>query len=223
MALDDLSDSRRKILITVKEQSAASITDIARALGVTHEAARKQVLELQRSGLVTSTCPDEETAASAGRPAAQYCLTRAAENLFPKNYAALTVRLVDRFGPDALAGITDDVVRRLRARAAGPSLPDRLAAAREVYVEDDPYTSIERRGDDYVMIEKNCPYVDVAIERPAICSTTVSALRRFTGREVVRERRFQDGDGRCEFHVRAAIRGGKARFEIEPPRSDSKP
>lgn len=221
--MDELSESRRRILAVIKEQSAASISDLARALRVTHEAARKQILELQRSGLVTINCAAEEEAApAAGRPPAQYCLTRAGENLFPKNYAALTVELVDRFGQDALTEITDTSLRRMRERAAGPSLAERLAAAREIYLDGDEYTSVEQRGNDYVVIEKNCPFLDVAIDRPAICSTSVSALRRLTGREVIRERRFQDGDGRCEFHVSGSRRARNTRFEIEPPRSDRK-
>jgi predicted ArsR family transcriptional regulator len=221
--LDELSESRRRILLLVKEQSAASISDIARALAVTHEAARKQIVDLQRGGWLTTTCAEEDEEPPApGRPSAQYCLTQAAENLFPKRYAALVVELIDREGAIALKGIADDVVERLRARTRGDSLAQRVAAAREVYADDDPYTSVEQRGSDFVIVERNCPFIDVAMARPAICSTTVSALRRFTGREVVRERRFQDSDGRCEFHVRAGKRAPNTRFELEPPRSDWK-
>jgi len=222
--LDELSESGRRVLAVIKEQSTASISEVARALGVSHEAARKHVFELQRRGWIGTTCAVEEAEPAApGRPAAKYCLTPSGENLFPKDYASLAVTLIDRFGADALVAITDGLVAKLRAgTSAEASLAQRMAAAREVYIEGDPYTAVEQRGDDFVMIEKNCPFLDVAIERPAICSTTVSALRRFTGRQVVRERRFQDGDGRCEFHVRGDRRARNTRFEIEPPRSDRK-
>ena len=202
-------------------KSAASISEVARALAVTHEAARKQILDLKQSGWLTTTCAeDEDESPAAGRPPAQYCLTPSAENLFPKYYAPLTGELLDQFGDAALTTITDNVVDRLRAQAASGSLKERVAAARGVYVDADPYTSVEQRGSDFVVVERNCPFLDVALDRPAICSTTVSALRRYTGREVVRERRFQDGDGRCEFHVRPGRRGRSTPFEIEPPRSD---
>ncbi len=224
LPLDELSESRRRILTLIKERSVASISDVARALAVTHEAARKQMLDLHRGGWLSTACAEEEADANTpGRPAAQYCLSRAAENLFPKLYASLTIELLDRFGTEALVGITNDTVRRLRARAEGDALPERLAAAREVYFDGDPYTTIEQRGGDFVVVERNCPFIDVALDHPVVCSTTVSALRRFTGREVLRERRFQDGDGRCEFHVRADKRARNTRFESEPPRSDRKP
>ena len=221
--INELSDSRRRILLAIKERSGAEVSEVARTLGITHEAARKQMLDLLRSGWITTTCADDEDdPVSAGRPAAQYCLTQAGENLFPKIYASLTLQLLDDAGVEGLARIADSVVERLRERASGTSLAERLAAAREVYFDADDFTSVEQRGETWVVVEKNCPYLDVAVQRPAICSTTVSALRRFTGREVVRERRFQDGDGRCEFHVRGG-RARNTRFEIEPPRSDRKP
>src|SRR5437763_12651640 len=95
---DELSESRRRILRFVKKQSAASISEVARALAVTHEAARKQIVDLQRSGWLTTTCAEDENASpAAGRPPAQYCLTPSAENLFPKYYAPLTIELLDHY------------------------------------------------------------------------------------------------------------------------------
>ena len=218
----ELSESRRNILRAIKDAGTASITRVAATLGITHEAARKQFAELQRAGWISTDCVTEEpTETGAGRPAAQYCLTRAGENLFPKQYASLSARLLDLVGAQlhaVLAAITDDVLSRLRRHNVS-SLRDKMSAVRHVYAEDDAYTSVDQRGDDFVLIEKNCPFIDVAAARPVICSTTVSALRRFTGHEVIRERRFQDGDGRCEFRVRAARRARNTRFEIEPPRS----
>lgn len=97
-----------------------------------------------------------------------------------------------------------------------------MNALRAIYRDRDPDIDVERRGSDYVLIERNCPFLKVALERPGFCSTTVSTLRRLTGCEVVRERRFQDGDGRCEFHVRTAESSPEraaVRFEPEPPRT----
>ena len=45
------------------------------------------------------------------------------------------------------------------------------------------------------------PFLNVATERPAVCSVSVSLLSQLLGVEVVREERFQDGDGRCVFRV----------------------
>ena len=95
-----------------------------------------------------------------------------------------------------------------------------MNALRSIYIEDDPYTEIEKSERGYRLVERNCPYLQFASERPLFCSTSVSALRRVTGREVIREQRFQDGDGRCVFHVYAdsPVAGARKtrRFEEEP-------
>lgn len=231
--LDELPATRAAILRLLKEEGFASIPRIAEVLGVTHEAARKQVIDLQRSGWIASDCaPEEATRATAvlGRPPVRYCLTSAGDHFFPKQYPGLLITLLDAMRDERgdraltaiLARITDEVVERLEERVEPRALDRTIDVLRAIYRDDDPFTTVELRGEDYVLVERNCPYLDVALERPAICSTTVSALRRVTGCEVVRERRFQDGDERCEFHVRTATRSPKRkepRFEKEPPRS----
>lgn len=231
--LDELPATRAAILRLLKKEGYASIPRIAEALSVTHEAARKQVADLQRSGWIGSDCsPDEavERESALGRPPVRYCLTAAGDHFFPKQYAQLLVTVLDsvrmekgdRATSAILARMTDDVVARVGDRMDSVPLDRGIELLREIYREDDPFTKIERRGENYVLVERNCPYLNVALERPEICSTTVSALRRLTSCEVVRERRFQDGDDRCEFHVRAATRSPKRkepRFGKEPPRS----
>jgi len=43
--------------------------------------------------------------------------------------------------------------------------------------------------------------LNVATQRPALCSITVNALSRLLGYRVARQRKFQNGDGCCEFRV----------------------
>lgn len=229
--LAELSATRGAILRLLKKETVVSIPRIAALLDLTHEAARKQVMDLQRSGWVKSDCPpDEIESAPMGRPPAQFCLTPAGDHLFPKHYANLLVAILDGVRSEVseesltavLAHLTDERVAEFKPLVASLPLEQKVDLLRSIYVEGDPFTTVERRGDDLVLVERNCPYLKVALKRPAICSTTVSALRRLTGCQVVRERRFQDDDGRCEFHVRAAtesVARTRARFEPEPPKS----
>jgi predicted ArsR family transcriptional regulator len=231
--LDEFPTTRAAIFRLLKDEGYVSIPRIAERLGISHEAARKHVVALQRSGWIDSDCgPDEARSreAASGRPPVRYCLTRQGDHLFPKKYPDLLIDLVDTVGAEdgadgltaVLARLTDHRVAELEPRVRQVSTKRRMDALRAIYIEGDPFIDVERRGDDYVITERNCPYLNVAMERPAICSTTVSTLRRLTGCEVVRERRFQDGDGRCEFHVRTAQSSPdrkRMRFEKEPPRT----
>ena len=234
--LDEFPTSRAAILRLMKDEGYVSIPLVAEALGVSHEAARKHVVELQRSGWIDTDCSPEEARrreGAPGRPPVRYCLTAKGDHLFPKKYPELLIQFLDTIagegGADAvkavLARLTDERVAELEPRIASAPMRRKMTALEAIYREGDPFARAEKRGDDYVLVERNCPYLDFAMERPAICSTTVSTLRRLTGCEIVRERRFQDGDGRCEFHVRTAQASPerkRVRFEEEPPRTDSR-
>ena len=231
--LDEFPTTRGAIFRLMKEEGFVSIPRIAEVLGVSHEAARKHMVELQRSGWIVTECgPDEakRRESSPGRPPVRYCLSATGDDLFPKKYPELAIGLLDTIategGADAvtavLARFTDGRVAALEARMPAKSMGRRFAELGAIYSDGDPFASVEKRGDDYVIVERNCPYLNFAMQRPEICSTTVSTLRRVTSCEVVRERRFQDGDGRCEFHVRTAQASPdrkEVRFEWEPPRT----
>src|SRR5207247_9754354 len=91
-----------------------------------------------------------------------------------------------------------------------------LVIHRQLYL----LTTIEKSENGHHHIEHNGPFLNYATKRPLFCSSTVNALRRATDHEVVREERFQDGDGRCVFHIYldapvTDARKGQ-RFEQEP-------
>ena len=68
-----------------------------------------------------------------------------------------------------------------------------------------------------LLIERNCPFLDVANRRPALCSVTVNTLSRLLGRRVERVRTFQNGHGRCAFrivHGDATIASGVVEWDV---------
>lgn len=218
-------DARRSLLTRLKEVRWSTISQLAAALGISPEAVRQQISLLERDGWVVSNCGPEDAVddlRARGRPAAEYCLSAAGDDLFPKQYAELAITFFDALDDpvETLSDLTDSRVAALEK--AGAPL-DRAGDLRSIYFPNDPFTDIETTPSGFRLIENNCPYLNFAKERPVFCSTTVSALRRATDHEVVREERFQDGDGRCVFHVYAgtAVSGARKerRFELEPEKS----
>ena len=70
-----------------------------------------------------------------------------------------------------------------------------------------------------MLIEHNCPYLSAAMDEPRLCSVTLSTMKRLLGVEVERTERFQRGDGRCVFRIRADQRVSKQfRFDWEDAR-----
>ncbi|HEV7923400.1 MAG TPA: winged helix-turn-helix transcriptional regulator [Thermoanaerobaculia bacterium] len=212
LGIHQLPDSRRAILAALKREGAATIARLADELQLTGEAVRQQLLQLQRDGWIESKIDRvAHERGRTGRPATTYSLTEAGDHLFPKSYDALGVAMLDavatELGPEAmtrmLGRVCDDRVAQVAPAIRGLPLRDRVDAMKNLYIFQDPYMEMAETEDGFLLVERNCPFFNVAMRRPAICSVSVNALTRLLGVRVEREERFQDGDGRCVFHVYA--------------------
>lgn len=218
--------SQQAILAALKGHSPQPIRDLAARLGVTYEAARQQLADLEQGGWVHAAA-EKNRAPGAGRPRRLFGLTPAGDHLFPKRYDDLAVEVLDavdkQLGSKAvkklLASLAEARVRSFAPRLEGRSLPEKLEALRAVYLDEDPFISVETLADGTLrLVERNCPFLSIASRRPALCSVTVSVLARLLGCKVVREERFQRGDGRCVFRVLAGqpLSADEHRFGWEP-------
>lgn len=200
-------DTRQAMLVFIKNKGSATAGELAVQMRITREGARQQLQQLEREGWIARG--ERTQAEHAGRPAVAFVITSAGDHLFPKNYDTLSLTLVDavadQLGPQALdkllAALTDQQVRQWEPKLAGKSLPERIKALKGIYDMDDAYTSVKKDARGYVLVERNCPFLNVALKRPRLCSVTVATLTRLLGVRVVREERFQDGDRRCVFRV----------------------
>jgi len=198
------------LLEALKRAGPLSTRELAAHLHVTYEAVRQQLGELTRSGWVMA----EPAAAAPGRkrgPAARrYRLSAAAEHLFPKRYDALSVELMhsalEQFGGAGvvalLARMTEARVARWAPQLKGRGVREKLQALTALYGDADAWMEVEWRAGAPALIERNCPFLNVATAHPAVCSVSVNTLSRLLGCRVVREQRFQAGHGRCVFRVR---------------------
>ncbi len=221
-----LPDTRRAILHLLKQNGALTAGEVAKRLDGTREAARQQLQLLEEEGWVARA--SRTGIPRTGRPAVAFSLTPAADHLFPKHYDTLSLILVDtvaeQFGEEALVklltALTDQQVARWEPKLAGKPLAERIRLLKGIYFDGDPFTSVKRDRCGYMLVERNCPYLSLAMRRPRLCSVTVSTLIRLLGVRVVREKRFQDGAGRCVFRVLAdqPVDPGSFRFALEETR-----
>jgi predicted ArsR family transcriptional regulator len=211
--VNQLPDSRRAILMALKQQGSATIAQLAEALQLTGEAVRQQLLQLQRDGWIEARIERLlAERARTGRPATTYTLTDAGDHLFPKQYDSLNVALfdavADELGPEAITRVlerlSDGRVAMVAPALRGKTLAEKVQLLKTWYLQDDPYMDTESLPDgDYRLMERNCPFLNTAMRRPALCSVSVNALTRLLGVRVRREEKFQTGHGRCVFHVYA--------------------
>jgi predicted ArsR family transcriptional regulator len=206
-ALKNFPEVRKTVLGMLKDRPRG-IRALSADLGISYEGTRQQVQNLVKGGWIQRTsAPPKSTA---GRPEAPYSLTQAGEHLFPKAYGSLSVELIDtlieKFGVkglnEVLASITQRKVAEWLPKVKGLSPRDRAELLKGLYFKDDPHMTVEKAPGGLRIVEKNCPFLEVAQQRPAVCSITVSALTALFGVRVEREQSFQGGNGCCSFLVR---------------------
>ena len=209
ITVEQLADSRRSILVTLKQKGCATIAQLAEALDLTGEAVRQQLLQLQREGWIKPKVMRSPERGRTGRPATSYVLTAAGDHLFPKHYDALNVAMVDavveELGEDALkkvlAHVAAEKVSQTEPSMRGLPLETRMHQLKDWYLDGDPYMDVEEVPDGFRLIERNCPFINTAMQRPSLCSISVNAMSNLLGVRVIREEKFQNGDGRCVFRV----------------------
>jgi predicted ArsR family transcriptional regulator len=219
-------DVRLRILRFLKARGSASIREAARLLRISHEGARKQLATMEANGWVLRS-PSETVTGKRGRPREAYSVTAAGDRLFPKAYDRLSADLIagvaQAGGPalmrTVLASLADIQVGAWEPLLAGKTPEEKLESLKGLYLKDDPFMSVERRDGDLILVERNCPFLNVAMEHPALCSLSVATLERLLGHPVVREEKFQTGHGRCVFRIRLGqpYREKNFRLESEAP------
>jgi predicted ArsR family transcriptional regulator len=214
-------DIRMRILRFVKSRGACTIGETAKRLRISHEGVRKQMAVLEGRGWVAREAGPET--GKRGRPEEAYRVTAAGDRLFPKAYDRLSSDLIAGVAAAGGPGLMRQVIAALAELQVGAWTPllegltatERLERLKGLYLKDDPFMSVEKRDGDLILIERNCPFLNVAMEHPALCSLSVSTLERLLGHPVTREEKFQSGHGRCVFRIRLAENLREAVFRLE--------
>ena len=167
---------------------------------ITRDQILPSFLQLQREGWVSNDVPKGDRHRT-GRPASVFRLTPAGDHLFPKAYDELASNLLAFAGEDPLQRLADAKVSAADSSLRDLSVGAKVDALKSLYSNNDPYMSVEATRDGYRLVERNCPYYNVAMENASICDVSVEVLTRLLGVRVEREETFQGGDGRCAFRI----------------------
>lgn len=207
--IDQLSDTRKSILMLLKQNGPETISSLSNKLNISNEGIRLHLIQLERDGYIKRN--SERSASKGGRPAIKISLTSKGETIFPKHYNALSIEVIDtvdqQLGRDAvkkiLSAMVDIRVKEWEPRLKGLSLAEKLETLKNLYIPNDMFMDVDydRETKSTILIERNCPFYDVAMERPVLCNVTLNTLTRLLGYRVIREKRFQNGDGCCVFRV----------------------
>jgi DeoR family suf operon transcriptional repressor len=181
IALAEIAPARRAVLTRLKSWGEATADRLAADLGITVGAVRQQLGPLGEAGLVAHR--DERQ--GPGRPRRWYCVTPAAEALFPKRYGQLTNQLLGFIEDRDPALVASAFQRRAEqrrdraaARLAGRDFAGQVRELARILDEDGYLADCEPTGDGgWLVTERNCAILDVARHHREACTSELAFLR----------------------------------------------
>ena len=197
---------RGNLLVCLKRERRLTARELAARLGVSLNAARHHLKELEAEGLVEY----EREHRGVGAPAFAYRLSASGEALFPRRYeetlTALLDHLVARDGREAAVSLLGSyfagLTSRLQSELAGSTPEERLHAIGQVLSDAGYMAEVTTGSGSGTLTEHNCAIPAVAERFPEICAAEARFLAEVLGAEVDRRGHMLDGCHACEYHVR---------------------
>jgi predicted ArsR family transcriptional regulator len=197
--------TRMEILELLKRKGHASAESIASDLGVTPNAVRQHLTNLERDGFVSSQ-PERQ---ARGRPSLQFSLTERADSVFPKRYGQLATMVLTEVQEMGGAEALDDIFARVAARHARGIEPELEGLGFDEKV-DRLVAWIGRAGtlaertetDEGIKVTiHNCPFRNTALKFPQVCSITPQLMSRLLDAPVSQSDSIHRRDPYCSFVV----------------------
>ena len=197
---------RAAVLTQLKRSQPLTARELAGRLGLSLNAARHHLKELEVEGLVSY----QREHRGVGAPVFAYRLSRAGEELFPRRYCeALTAMLdtiVERDGRGAAVTLLESYFQllagRVRGQLEGVPPTERLRVVARA-LSDEGYMAEAASGEGVaVLTEHNCAIPAVAQRFPEICAAEARFLADVLSAEVERTGHILSGCPACEYQVR---------------------
>jgi predicted ArsR family transcriptional regulator len=198
-------ESTRGRVVTLLRRSGRTVEELARELGLTDNGVRAHLATLERDGIVRQR-GSVRRGGGVGKPAFVYELTPDAEELFPKAYEPVLLRMLDaiseRLGPEASEALLRGVGRSLAEGKDVPSddIRGRLETAVEALNELGGLAELEERNGGFVIRGYSCPLAAVTPEHPEVCRMAETLISELAG-VPVQEHCDRGARPRCCFEV----------------------
>src|SRR3989440_6295839 len=197
--------TRMEILELLRRRQAASAETISTELGITPNAVRQHLTNLERDGYVRS----EPVRHKRGRPSLLFSLTDRADAVFPKRYGQLATMVLTELqemgGPELLDQVFERVAHR-HAEAVAPTMDgldfdQRLTRLVEWIARAGTLAEREETPEGVRVTIHNCPFRNTALKFPQVCTITPQLIVELLGRPVSQEKSIHRRDPYCSFLV----------------------
>jgi len=204
-----IGSAQRRIVDHLKRTGPSTTADLADALGVTTQAVRPQLAELEDHGLVAS---ELISTGVRGRPPVGWALTAKAIELFPDRHGDLTVELISAMreavgevGLDAVIGARDEAqfLAIVASMPANANIEERTRRLADHRAQQGYMAEVVTDGDDLLLIEHHCPICAAATECQGLCRGELELFEKVIGpgARVKRTDHLLSGDQRCVYRI----------------------
>lgn len=199
--------ARGQVLIELKRAGRATVRELGAALGLSANAIRHHLKELEAAGLVSYR---REQRKSVGAPRFSYALSAAGEAVFPQRYKETLTQLLDhlvaREGREAavafLASRYDELAARLGPELAGASPAERMRIVTRARADEGYMAEGHATFCCGTLTEHHCAIRAVSERFPEICAAEERFLAEVLGGRVERKLHLLSGDAACQYQVR---------------------
>ena len=196
---------RAEILLELKRAQPLTARDLADRVGVSANAVRHHLKELEAERLVTYGREQR----GVGAPTFSFRLSDEGEALFPKRYEQALTQLLDVVartqGRQATVGLLEaqyaDLTLRLEGALAGASPAERIETVTQVLSEAGYMAEWDEREGRFRLAEHNCALRAVAERFPEICAAEERFLQRVLAATVERRQHIVSGCNACEYAI----------------------
>lgn len=196
--------TKGEILVALKRSQPLTAKELAATFGMTPNAFRRHLKELEDEGLVGYS----REVRGVGQPAFSYRLTEAGERLFPSHYDVIlsealeTVR--EKYGTNAVVDIFRARWATIAAEA-GPELallplPERTRRLAQLLSSLGYMAEAEDRGQPRLR-EHHCTIRSLVERFPEVCAAEERFIGEILGADVVRHTHIAKGANCCEYCI----------------------
>ena len=201
----NIANTDRQFLADLHRIGSATVPELCSQEGVTATAIRQRLLRLQAAGLISR----ESVRATRGRPHHEYRLTKEGQKLLGDNYVELATILWEQLSSiedeqikrSVMAQLRDTLVKRYGESVEGEGLAVRLEELKSVLSEHGFKVEVGQNGDQWTLVERNCPYHELASQNHSICDLEHEVFEKILGVPLELTQRCVDGHNCCKFET----------------------
>ena len=200
-----MKSTKDRILDTLHRKPRITIIELAEAVGINAISVRHHLSNLEKEGLIDA----QEERHGVGRPRLVYSLTVDGMERFPTKYLRLTTKLLTQMKETMPAPavtklfsqIAEDMANEYSVQMKGLSMEERLDFVKEILAQEGFTVEWEKKGKEYQIHEISCPYYQIGIAHPEVCTVDQTLISKMLALPAQRVQCVLDGSAHCTYVV----------------------